>query len=379
MAQPAENPEALFQHLMDSAPVMIWVAGPDKRCNWFNKPWLEFTGRSLEQECGEGWVEGVHPDDVDRCFATYAAHFDKRRPFRMDYRLRRADGEYRWIRDTGVPRIGTSGEFLGYIGSCIDVTALKQVEFSLKETVTTRDLALDALDRVTFTMAHEFRNVLAAVQLYVSAMRQAAADDPGALLTFIGQAEASIDEGEAIVSGLLEAARHPAEADIVRVNQAIEESRAIFRGAAGDGATLVIEELAADPDEVAADPARFRSALLNLISNARDAMPKAGGTITISTRTVTLEPGAIGDPDLAPGRYVVVRVSDTGSGMEESLLGRIFEPFFTTKGAQGTGIGLYQVRAFVRHAGGIERIASAPGKGTTIQLYFPEAAKHRDS
>jgi PAS domain S-box-containing protein len=378
MAKKAENPEALFRHLMDAAPVMIWVSGPDKLCNWFNQPWLEFTGRTIEQERGNGWTEGVHPDDLSRCLEIYTAHFDQRRPFKMDYRLRRADGEYRWILDTGVPRSDRSGEFLGYIGSCTDITALKQVELGLKQTVTSRDMALDTLDRVTFTMAHEFRNVLAAVQLYVGAMRETAASDPGALPALVDQAQASLDEGDAIVRGLLEAVRHPARTEIMHINQAIAESLAIFRGAAGDETTLVIDDLSAAPDDVIADPAQFRSALLNLITNARDAMPKPGGTITVGTRSLTLNPGTSGEPDLAPGRYVIVFVSDTGNGMDESLLPRIFEPFFTTKGPQGTGIGLYQVRAFVRNAKGIERVTSVPGEGTTIRLYLPEAAQSRN-
>ena len=124
-ADPAgKDAEHLFRHLMDSAPVMIWVSGPDKLCTWFNKPWLDFTGRTLEQERGSGWAEGVHRDDLERCLKTYAAHFDARTPFRMEYRLRRADGAYRTILDTGGPRFSSGGAFLGYIGSCIEVSAL---------------------------------------------------------------------------------------------------------------------------------------------------------------------------------------------------------------------------------------------------------------
>ena len=168
--------EASFQRLMDAAPVMIWVAGPDKHCVWFNKPWLEFTGRTIEQERGNGWAEGVHPSDLNRWLETYTTHFDKRLPFRMDYRLQRADGEYRWILDTGVPRTDDGGTFLGYIGSCIDINALKQVELGLKQTVTRREVALDALDRVATSIAHEFKNILMAVQLSHGAIRDAAND-----------------------------------------------------------------------------------------------------------------------------------------------------------------------------------------------------------
>jgi PAS domain S-box-containing protein len=111
---------------MDAAPVMIWVSGQDKLCTWFNRPWLDFTGRAMEQELGNGWADGVHPDDFDRCLQIYVQHFDARLPFRMQYRLRRNDGAYRWIDDTGVPRRADDGTFIGYIGSCTDVHALEE-------------------------------------------------------------------------------------------------------------------------------------------------------------------------------------------------------------------------------------------------------------
>jgi PAS domain S-box-containing protein len=111
---------------MDAAPVMIWVSGPDKLCIWFNQPWLAFTGRTMAQELGNGWAEGVHPDDLDRCLQIYVEHFDARQPFRMQYRLRRHDGAYRWIDDAGVPRFDDAGSFAGYIGSCTDIHALEE-------------------------------------------------------------------------------------------------------------------------------------------------------------------------------------------------------------------------------------------------------------
>ena len=123
--------EERFRNLADTAPVMIWVAGTDKLCSFFNKPWLDFTGRSMEQELGDGWASGIHPADLDRCLAVYSASFDARRSFHMEYRLRRADGEYRWILDNGTPRY-REGEFAGYIGSCIDVTEQKRVEERLR-------------------------------------------------------------------------------------------------------------------------------------------------------------------------------------------------------------------------------------------------------
>jgi two-component system sensor kinase FixL len=120
--------EARFRAMANAAPVMIWMSGTDKLCTFFSKSWLDFTGRTLAQELGNGWTEGVHPEDFDRCLETYVNSFDARQPFTMEYRLRRSDDHYRWVLDNGTPRLASDGAFLGYIGSCVDVTELKQAQ-----------------------------------------------------------------------------------------------------------------------------------------------------------------------------------------------------------------------------------------------------------
>jgi len=123
--------EERFRLVANTAPVMIWMSGTDRLCNYFNKPWLDFSGRSLEAELGNGWAEGVHPDDLGRCLQTYTEAFDRRESFEMQYRLRRHDGEYRWVLDKGVPRFNPDHTFAGYIGSCIDITERKLAEEGL--------------------------------------------------------------------------------------------------------------------------------------------------------------------------------------------------------------------------------------------------------
>ncbi len=124
--------EMRFQSMANSVTILIWIADTDKLCNWFNKGWLDFTGRSLEQEVGNGWAEGVHPDDLDRCLDIYATSFDDRQEFGMEYRLRRFDGQYRWLLDHGVPRFDGQGNFLGYIGTCVDISESKQITHELQ-------------------------------------------------------------------------------------------------------------------------------------------------------------------------------------------------------------------------------------------------------
>ncbi|MGE0090302.1 MAG: PocR ligand-binding domain-containing protein [Bacteroidales bacterium] len=120
-----------YRSLANAGLALIWTSGTDKLCNYFNDPWLKFTGRTLEQEMGNGWTEGVHPDDFDKCLETYITAFDKREPFEMEYRLRHVSGEYRIILDMGTPNFNSNGEFIGYIGHCIDITDRKKSEHAL--------------------------------------------------------------------------------------------------------------------------------------------------------------------------------------------------------------------------------------------------------
>jgi PAS domain S-box-containing protein len=138
--------ERRFRVMADATPVLMWMSGVDKLCTFFNKPWLEFTGRSMEQELGNGWAEGVHADDLQKCFKTYTEAFDARRPFVMQYRLRRHDGEYRWVADQGVARYNAQGEFAGYIGSCVDVTELVSKDEALRESEERMRLAAEAVN-----------------------------------------------------------------------------------------------------------------------------------------------------------------------------------------------------------------------------------------
>ena len=138
--------ESRFQIVADAAPVLIWMSGVDKLCTFFNKPWLDFTGRSIEQELGNGWAEGVHQDDFKRCLEVYTRAFDARQPFVMQYRLRRNDDEYRWISDQGVPRYDPQGRFAGYIGSCVDVTDLVNKDQALRESEERMRVAAEAIN-----------------------------------------------------------------------------------------------------------------------------------------------------------------------------------------------------------------------------------------
>src|SRR5438067_6506013 len=138
--------ESRFRIVADAAPVLIWMAGVDQLCTFFNKPWLELTGRSMEQELGNGWAEGVHSDDLQNCLDVYTDAFDARQPFVMQYRLRRNDGTFRWVSDQGVPRYDAQGRFAGYIGSCFDVTELVNKDAALRESEERMRMAAEAVN-----------------------------------------------------------------------------------------------------------------------------------------------------------------------------------------------------------------------------------------
>lgn len=125
--------EFQYRNLANSGSALIWTSGTDKLCDYFNIPWLKFTGRTLEQEIGNGWAEGVHPDDFNRCLETYVSAFDRREPFEMEYRLRHSSGQYKWILDLGTPNFNSKGEFLGYIGHCFDISERKETELQLHQ------------------------------------------------------------------------------------------------------------------------------------------------------------------------------------------------------------------------------------------------------
>ena len=125
--------EQLYRDVVDNGQALIWLSGLNMECHHFNQPWLRFTGRSLEQEVGNGWTEGVHPEDLERCLTAYVSAFNRREKFSMAFRLRRHDGVYRWMIDDGAPRFDSKGIFIGYVGHCLDITAQKEVEEQVRE------------------------------------------------------------------------------------------------------------------------------------------------------------------------------------------------------------------------------------------------------
>ena len=176
--------EARFRSMADGAPVLIWMSGPDKLCTFFNKSWLDFTGRTLEEELGDGWLAGVHADDRERCLETYVSAFDARRDFTMEYRLRRHDGQYRWLLDRGVPRVGSNGIFQGYVGSADDVTELRRATAEIRDLKDRLELE-NAYLRHEITVSHAHEGIVGespAIKSVLSQVEQVAGTDATVLI-----------------------------------------------------------------------------------------------------------------------------------------------------------------------------------------------------
>ena len=351
---------------MDAAPVMIWVSGKDKRCVWFNKPWLTFTGRRLAQEVGDGWSEGVHPDDFDRCIKIYSSHFDARRDFRMQYRLRRYDGAYRWIDDTGIPRFARDGTFLGYIGSCIDIHEYREIQSELRR----RLLEIAELNRqadaaiLAASIAHEISQPLAGI-VYNSA----------AGLRWLARETPNVERATATLNNINHAGQRAVEiVDSIRaiskkeqrihaslsLNELIQEVLVLAEAELQTHHIAVRTTLNEKIPEVMADRIQLQQVILNLIKNAVEAM----SSIADSSRVLHLK------SELDGSQNVVVTVQDSGTGIDPENIERIFDRRFTTK-TQGMGMGLAICRSIIEaHNGRLWAEAGIP-QGSLFRISLP--------
>jgi PAS domain S-box-containing protein len=351
--------EVRFRNLADSAPVMIWVAGTDKVLNFFNKTWLDFVGRTMEEELNNGWVDGVHPDDRDRCFASYSAAFDMREPFHVEGRMRRADGEYRWVLCSGVPRFAPDGVFEGYIGSEIDITDLKRAE---QETLARQKL--ESMGLLAGGIAHDFNNLLGSI-LSTSELMLTDLPTGSPVIDAVQAIQSVADRGAEIVRQMMSytGQENPAF-ERVDLGRLVDEMIQLLRVSISKGARLRVD-VPEDLPSVWANAAQIRQVVMNLVINASEALGEKEGIISVTLAHVSSG---------SDRGHVRLDVSDTGCGMTEEVRTKMFDPFFTTKFA-GRGLGLAAVQGVVRSHGGALNVESAPGQGCRIEILLPCATE----
>jgi PAS domain S-box-containing protein len=350
-----------YRLLVEHSPVMIWRSGTDAKCDYFNETWLQFTGRTLEQEMGDGWAEGVHADDFDRCVKLYLDHFQRRQPFEMEYRLRRHDGEFRWIFDRGVPFSGDDGQFAGFIGSCVDVDERRKAQ-EAENSHSQEQLALarDFEKWILAIVGHDIRTPLGTMLLSAHALQMV----PDASTMVKKQAQViarGVKRIEHIVGDLLDLSRER-EGEGISVEPKPGDLRAMCQ--------QIIDELAAiardrqitfdcDVDGRGLwDESRVLQAISNLASNAVQ-HGKPGSPVRVRLT---------GDAE-----NVAVEVHNEGT-IPDEVLPRIFEPFRSGRHhgsrGEGLGLGLFIAKAIARaHGGGLE-VDSSRGE-TMFRLTLP--------
>ncbi|MEH2071988.1 MAG: ATP-binding protein [Nostoc sp.] len=365
--------EERFRLMADSAPTLIWMSGIDKICNYFNNSWLNFTGRTIEQEMGNGWTQGVHPEDLQYCLDTYANAFDTHQRLEMEYRLRRFDGKYCWIFDVGVPRFTPEGDFLGYIGSCIDISERKAAEaerdrlLQLEQAARTEaERANRIKDEFLAVLSHELRSPLNPILGWASLL-QTREFDQTALKKAIATIERNAKLQAQLIEDLLDVSRilqgklslnmFPVNLVFV-IDAALETVRL-----AAEAKNIQIQKiLDASVEQILGDSSRLQQVIWNLLSNAVKFTPQ-GGKIEIQLQCID--------------NQAEIVVSDTGKGISSEFLPYVFEYFrqadsTTTRKFGGLGLGLAIVRHLVElHGGTIWAESLGEGQGASFTVTLP--------
>jgi signal transduction histidine kinase len=315
------------------------------------------------------WVDCIHPDDLESYLRTRTMALQERRSFQAEYRLRRADGEYRWMLSHTTPRFGVNGEFAGSVGTCVDITDVKRAQ--------EEDLArqkLESVGTLAGGIAHDFNNLLGSV-LASTELAMAEVDDGASPAESLRRIRDVAIRGAEIVRQLMiYSGQESAVCELVDVSRIVEEMVELLKISTSRQVSLKTAMGTGLP-AVMANPAQIRQVVMNLVINASEAIGDVAGTIEVSTSKVKIGQSGlvIGSERLPEGQYVRLSVSDTGRGMSPAEQARVFDPFFTTKTA-GHGLGLAVVQGIVRVLGGAIRLSSTP-RGTTFEIFLPRAGE----
>ena len=383
--------EARFRELIERAPDMMWVNQPDGTVAYFNKAWRDYTGHPVQPQ-GSSWVETFHPDDRQRLVDRRTRGIAAGEAYVVEARmLRIEDGAWRWHLCRVAPVL-SEGEIFAWTGMATDIDDVRRAERELAELnamlevrVAERTSALnaaneqlrqsqkmEAIGQLTGGLAHDLNNMLTIItgNLDLGKRSLTSGGDDQRTVRAMNNAMKGAEGAAALTRRLLAFARRQSLSPrALNARQLIESMSELIERSLGE---TVFIRLAGSTDlsNILVDPHELENAVLNLAVNARDAMP-GGGDLTISTEEVTLDDSGAAAKELTPGAYVVVAVSDNGMGMSPEVATRVFEPFFTTKGqGEGTGLGLSMVYGFAKQSGGSVSIQSAPGVGTTVELFF---------
>jgi PAS domain S-box-containing protein len=358
--------EQRFRNMADHAPVMIWVTEADGSTSFLGKTWYEFTGRSPADSLDYGWIEAVHPDDRRAARDVFLRASARKEAFSHEYRLRGRSGEYFWVIDAASPRLDDNGNFLGYIGSVIDITNRKIVEEALRESEAALKEADRRKDEFLALLAHELRNPLAPIRTGLELMRLAG-DDPAVVEDVRTTMERQTQQMVRLIDDLLDVSRITRGTMELRksrvelatvVESAVETVRPIIQQLEHE----LTVELPKQPIVVEADPTRLAQVISNLLNNAAKYMSRGGHIYLVAKRDET---------------SVTISVKDTGIGIPGEMLDRIFDMFIQVDGSLerahgGLGIGLTLVKRLVEmHGGSVEAHSDGLNCGSEFVVRLP--------
>jgi PAS domain S-box-containing protein len=353
--------ERKLREAIETIPAMAWIAGPDGTVQFMNRRWVEYTGLSQLGTVGEVGKDAIHPEDLDRSVRRMGASFASGEPFEDEVRVRRADGEYRWFLNRGVPLRDKRGKVVKWYGAATDIQDRKRAEELQADLAHTNRVSI--LGELAASISHELAQPLTVTTANAKAsLRWLQRDPPD--LTEVRKGTERIMEAGTLASEIISRLRSlykktPPQRESVDACEIIGEMVLLLRGEANEYAVSIRTDIAADLPKITADRVQLQQVLMNLMLNGIEAMKETGGVLTIKT--------VRGD-----GGQVLISVSDTGAGLPAGKADEIFNAFFTTK-PQGSGMGLAISRSIVEAHGGHLWATSHDGRGATFHFTLPTA------
>ncbi len=391
--------EAHFRAFAQAVPNQVWSSPPNGLLDWFNDRVYEYSGAQQGELDGQGWARMVHVDDLGRAAQNWADCLVTGAVYETEFRLHRADGLYRWHIARALPIRSETGEITRWIGTNTDIEnqkntaeALERLNTRLEEIVDERTAELlksqevlrqsqkmEAIGNLTGGVAHDFNNLLQVISGNLQLLARDVAGNARAERR-VQNAMSGVSRGAKLAAQLLAfGRRQPLAPKVVNIGRLVRDMDDLLRRSLGE--EIEIETVVAGGLwNTTVDPGNIENAILNLAINGRDAMNGAGHlTIEAGNASLDLDYAKF-HPDVTPGQYVLLAVTDTGNGMTPAVLEKAFEPFFSTKPeGQGTGLGLSMVYGLVKQSGGHVKIYSEVGHGTTIKLYLPRSQEDEDA
>ena len=349
----ARENEKKYRILAKASPVGLFYTNVNGECLYVNEKWTEIAGLSLDDALGNGWSNAIHFEDREKVFSTWSESSSSGIEFKLEYRFESVNG-IKWVLGQAVAEKDIDGNIIGYVGTITDITERKEAEYALN-----RSQKMDALGKLTGGIAHDYNNMLGVILGYSELLQEKLLEQP-MLHDYTSAIYDAAHRGATLTRKLLSFSRHEKMgAEVLNINDVLEGERNMLEKTLTARIKLDFD-LEKNIWTVHVDNSDLENAIMNLCINAMHAM-EHGGQLDIQTRNV----------DIEEGDFVLLKISDNGSGMSKEIQEKIFDPFFTTKGQSGTGLGLSQVYGFIERSGGIIKLESEVGNGTHFSLYFP--------